>query len=186
MIVSCEITFFVNVCSNMIEMKMFVVNGTILQISPIEWQNQNIFIADKIGGSLSISLETLGGPLRNRSDFNQALSTLNRLHRKSGGQQLRPMSLLELPATAIVIEFFLHLVATEWILVVFIRIQRKSMEEDACKGLRSNGATRCLQIFGENFRRMAFTNLFYFVADRSFTADGSLRRQHLKRPVFAV
>ena len=32
-----------------------------------------------------------GGPLRKRSDFNQALSTLNRLHRKSGGQQLRPM-----------------------------------------------------------------------------------------------
>ena len=32
-----------------------------------------------------------GGPLRKRSDFNQALSTLNRLHRESGGQQLRPM-----------------------------------------------------------------------------------------------
>ena len=45
MIVSCEIMFFVNVCSNMIEMKMFVKNGTILQnkISPIECQNQNIF-----------------------------------------------------------------------------------------------------------------------------------------------
>ena len=32
-----------------------------------------------------------GGPLRNRSDFNQAFSTLNRLHRESGGQQLRAM-----------------------------------------------------------------------------------------------
>ena len=31
MIVSCEIMFFVNVCSNMIEMKMFVLTGTILQ-----------------------------------------------------------------------------------------------------------------------------------------------------------
>ena len=31
------------------------------------------------------------GPLRKRSGFNQALSTLNRLHRESGGQQLRPM-----------------------------------------------------------------------------------------------
>ena len=30
-------------------------------------------------------------PVRKRSDFNQALSTLNRLHRESGGQQLRPM-----------------------------------------------------------------------------------------------
>ena len=37
------------------------VNGTILQnkISSIECQNQNIFITDKIGGFLSISLETL-------------------------------------------------------------------------------------------------------------------------------
>ena len=61
MIVSCEITFVVNVCSNMIEMKIIVLNGTILQnkISPIGSQNQNIFITDKIGGSLSISLETL-------------------------------------------------------------------------------------------------------------------------------
>ena len=39
-----------------------------------------------------ISLNKSGdqGPLRKRSDFNQALSTLNRLHRESGGQQLRP------------------------------------------------------------------------------------------------
>ena len=61
MIVSCEIMFSVNGCSNMIEMKMFVLNETILQnrISPVECQNQNIFTADQIGGSLSISLETL-------------------------------------------------------------------------------------------------------------------------------
>ena len=40
-----------------------------------------------------ISLNKSGntGPLRNRSVFNQALSTLNRSHRESGGQQLRPM-----------------------------------------------------------------------------------------------
>ena len=49
MIVSCEIMIFANVCSNMIEMKKFVSNGTI----------QNICITDKIGGSLSKSLETL-------------------------------------------------------------------------------------------------------------------------------
>ena len=36
-------------------------NGTILQnkISPIECQNQHLLITDEIGGSLSISLETL-------------------------------------------------------------------------------------------------------------------------------
>ena len=61
MIVSCQIMFFANVCSNMIEMKMFALNGTILQnkISPIKCQNQNIFTSDNIGGSLSKSLETL-------------------------------------------------------------------------------------------------------------------------------
>ena len=40
-----------------------------------------------------ISLNKSGNtsqPLRKRSDFNQALSTLNRLHREAGGKQLRP------------------------------------------------------------------------------------------------
>ena len=42
-----------------------------------------------------ISLNKSGntGPLRNRSDFNEALSTLNRLHQESGERQLRPMPL---------------------------------------------------------------------------------------------
>ena len=73
------------------------------------------------------------------------------------------------------IEFFFHLVAMERILVVFLRIQRKSRKEDASKGLLSNGATRCLQNFVENLRRMAFMNSSYFVTDRSFTDDGGLR-----------
>ena len=40
-----------------------------------------------------ISLNKSGntGPLRNRSDFNQALSTLNRLHQESGERPLRPL-----------------------------------------------------------------------------------------------
>ena len=40
-----------------------------------------------------ISLNKPGdtGPLRNRSDFNQALSTLNRLHQEFGERPLRPM-----------------------------------------------------------------------------------------------
>ena len=62
----------------MIGMEMFVLNGTILQkmISPTECQNQNIFITDENWWiSLNKSGNT-GGPLRKRSDFNQALSTL--------------------------------------------------------------------------------------------------------------
>ena len=40
-----------------------------------------------------ISLNKSGntGPLRNRSDFNEALSTFNRLHQESGKRLLRPM-----------------------------------------------------------------------------------------------
>ena len=40
-----------------------------------------------------ISLKKFGdqGPLRKRSDFNEALSAVNRLHQEAGGQQLRPM-----------------------------------------------------------------------------------------------
>ena len=113
------------------------------------------------------------GPLRNRSDFNQASSTQPftlRIWRTT----TQAHALLEVPAAAIIIELFLLLVAMERILVVFLRIQRKSMKEDASKGLRSNGATRCLQNIGENLRQMAFMNSFYFVADSSFTADGGL------------
>ena len=42
-----------------------------------------------------ISLNKSGntGPVRDRSDFNDALTTLNRLHQESGEQQLRPVPL---------------------------------------------------------------------------------------------
>ena len=104
-----------------------------------------------------------GGPLRHRSGFNQAVYTkpfTPRIWRTT----TQAHALLKVPATAIVIEFFLHLEAMERILVIFLRIQRKSVKEDACTGLRSNGATRCLQIFGEKPHTNGFlTNLFFFL-----------------------
>ena len=39
---------------------------------------------------ISVNKSGNTGPLRNRSDFNQALSTLNFLYREAGGKQLRP------------------------------------------------------------------------------------------------
>ena len=62
--------------------------------------------------SLSKSGDT-GGPLGNHSDFNQALSTLNRLHREAGGQQPQANAILEVPTMATGFEFFLHLVAMD-------------------------------------------------------------------------
>ena len=66
-------------------------------------------------------------PVRKRSDFNQALSTLNRLHRETQD------ALLEIQTLETGIEFFLHLVAVERNLVVFLRIQRKSMKKMQAK-----------------------------------------------------
>ena len=43
-----------------------------------------------MGGSLNKSGND-SQPLRKRSDFNQALSTSNRLHQEAGGDQLEPI-----------------------------------------------------------------------------------------------
>ena len=58
--------------------------------------------------------------------------------------------------------------------MVFLRTQRKSIKEDASKGLRSNGATRCLQNFGENPQTNGVHEFILFFTGRSFTADGGL------------
>ena len=100
-------------------------------------------------------------PLRNRSDFNQALSTLKRLPR-SWRTTTQADAPLEIQRMETGIEFFFHLVAMERILVVFLRIQRKSIKEDASKGLRSNGATCCLQNFDEKLRRWLSRIQFFF------------------------
>ena len=70
-------------------------------------------------------------PVRKRSDFNQALSTLNCLHREAGGQQLRPMPYREYkerhPSSSSPSTWW------QWreSLVVFLRIHRKVNKEDA-------------------------------------------------------
>ena len=69
-------------------------------------------------------------------------------------------ALLEIQRMETGIEFFLYLLAR--ILVVCLRIQRKSIKEDASKGLRSNGATRCLQNFGENPQTNGFQEFILF------------------------
>ena len=84
-----------------------------------------------------ISLNKSGNttePLRKRSDFNQALSTLNRLNQEAGGQQLRPMPYWKYkeskPASSSSSPGGNGVDPG-----VFLRVQRKSLKEDACKGL---------------------------------------------------
>ena len=71
--------------------------------------------------------------MRDRSDFNDALITLNRLHQESGEQQLRPVPFWKYQKMAPIIEFFLQLVAMERFLVELMIIQRKSTNELTCE-----------------------------------------------------
>ena len=76
-----------------------------------------------------ISLSKSGNdtqPVRKRSDFNHALSTLNRFTPRSWRTTTRAHTLLEVQGMETGIEFFLLLVAMARILDVFLRIQRKS------------------------------------------------------------
>ena len=157
-----------------VEMNKFVVHGTFLQmkITSIICQKKNTFTKN----SWWISLNKSGNdtqPLGKRCDFKQALSSLT-FTPTSWKRPARAHSLLEVQTMETSMEYFLYLVAMARNLVVFLKNSQKVKKEEASKGLWSIGATRCLQNFGENLRRMAFKNSFYFVTARSFTADGGL------------
>ena len=89
------------------------------KISPIIWPKKSTFEIRRIGW---ISLKNSGktGPVRGRSDFNDALSTLNR----AGQEQLRQVPFREISKLAPIIKFFLQLVAMERLMVELI-IQMK-------------------------------------------------------------
>ena len=75
-------------------------------------------------------------PVRDRSDFNDALSTLNRLHQESGEQQRRSM--------APIIDFFLQLVAMERFLVELMIIHKKVYKLGWVQSDMIERETRCL------------------------------------------
>ena len=86
----------------------------------------------------------------------------------------------------IVVEFFLHLVAMERILVVFLRIQRKSTKRITIE--------RCDPLFTDLWRKPQ-TNGFHdffllfsilLLIDRSTVTDGRCKDNTSKRPVFAM
>ena len=77
-------------------------------------------------------------PLRKRSDFKQALSTLN-VTSTSWRRPTRAHTLLEVQRMETSIEFFLHFVAMARILVVLIRIPRKSRKKRQAKACDRSG-----------------------------------------------
>ena len=103
MIVSCEIMFSVNGCSKTIEMKMFCRKWDDLAEEDHTYRmSESEYFHYKQNGWISLNKSGNTEPIRKRSDFNQALSTLNRLHREAGGRQLRTHALLEVQTMEIV------------------------------------------------------------------------------------
>ena len=91
-IASKTIPYFVNLKSALIELKKSASRWTRThrKISPIEWRKMSTFDTKK---NLWISHNKSGkiGPMRNRSDLNEALTKLHRLHQESGEEQLSPI-----------------------------------------------------------------------------------------------
>ena len=76
-----------------------------------------------------ISLNKSGNdtqPLGKRSGFKQALSTVKHLHQEAGGDQLEPIPHWKYEQWRPASSFFLYLVVLAIVLVVFLRIHRKS------------------------------------------------------------
>ena len=79
-------------------------------------------------------------PMRKRSDFNQASSTLNRLHREAGGRQLRPTPYWKYnqwKSSSSSSSTWWQWSESWW--------SSQEFKESQQKRLRSNGATRCFQ-----------------------------------------
>ena len=128
------------------------------------------------------------GPLRDRSCFKDALTTLTRLHynldNNNSGQ-----CILEVSKVALIIEFFLQqLVTMERFLVEFTTISKKNHK---WAYVHSDMIKRCgplSAVFGKNLRRAIFI-LFLLQLDRlPLTAVCCNRRwvyrQHLTSPIF--
>ena len=89
---SCEILSSVGEWFKTIEMKKFVVQRTFLQMKITFHMPEEEYFYYK--NNWWISFNKSGNdtqPLRKRSDFKQALSTLNCLHQEGGGDQLEPI-----------------------------------------------------------------------------------------------
>ena len=68
--------------------------------------------------------------MRDRSDFNEALTKLHRLHQESGEERLAPIPYWQYQKMASVVVFIQHiLVAVERFLVELIKIQKSSTSE---------------------------------------------------------
>ena len=86
------ILIFVHPSSNMIELKRSVSRWTSFRKKDFSHHmTQAGYFRYKKNWWISLNKFGKNGPLRNRSDFNDALSTLNHLHQELGERKLRPV-----------------------------------------------------------------------------------------------
>ena len=118
-----------------IETKKFVEDGMFLQMKiTFVYQKKNTSTTRTNGSSISISRAMTPNHGENVL-ISKSVGYNRTFTPRSWRMTTQAHDLLEVSGTATVIAFFFHFVAMEWILVIFIRIQRKSMTEDACKDL---------------------------------------------------
>ena len=143
-----------------IEMKKFVDDGMLLQIkiTLIIWQNKNTFTT-RTNGSFIETSQVLTLPLRHRSDFMQALSTLQRLQQEAGEEPHVPIYTYKHKQWGGT-QFIFYMVELARFMVDSLSF-RKSIRR--CTKYWVNGATCCLQylarFFGKDFHEF---NLFCY------------------------
>ena len=138
---SCEIMFSVDEWLKTVEMKKFVVHGMFLQmkITLIICHKNN---TSTTGTKLVAPSQQVGRwhPTIEKTFWLQtSVVYIRTFTPRSWRTTTQANAILEVPATAIVIEFFTHLVAMERILVVFLRIQRKSRNKRQAKACDRSG-----------------------------------------------
>ena len=126
-IASKTIPYFVNLNSKLIELKKSASRWTRTRrkISPIE-MTEDEYLRYKKNWWISLKKSGKIGPMRNRSDFNEALTKLHRLHQESGEEQLAQIPYWQYQQWHPSVFFIQHiLVAVERFLLELMTINKK-------------------------------------------------------------
>ena len=171
MIDSYEIMNSVFEWLNIIEMKKFVVDGMLLRmkITLIIWQNKNTSTTRTNGDFIQIIKVLIPCHWEVRSDFKQALSTLQRLQQETGEEP----HVLTLTSTNNGSWHRVHLLHGGIGKVPSGLLTIQKVKEEASQVLNERWDP-LLKVPWQKPPKMALKNSIHFVTDGSFTADGGL------------
>ena len=130
------------------------------KFSLIIWRKENSFDTERIGGSLSI--------LKNRTEESSFWLQRSVVHIEPFTPRIwrtttRASAILEISKMAPIIEFFLQLVAMEWVMVELMTIQMKVRIWTYVQNDTQDRWDPLFAVFGQNLRRATF-KIFYFAA----------------------